>query len=222
MGVQILERKKWYKFSYKYRWNYVKVTTHLWPVPHTHAEIGREIFDHSPSHKHTHVHLSRRNLWIVYLYLCVFVFVYICICVYFYLCIFVSVCICLHTLLSGDNSTSLTSAVFMASISLGGEKPDEKQTHRNPTPRHRTKKGFHSEILALVFAFFMKYEWRRFYYVWQREVWQKARPLKPNPCHGTKRGFTLNYWITRSLGDLRAPTSSWGPFRPIDFLAQAV
>ena len=141
---------------------------------------------------------------------------------YLYFSVFVFVCVCLHTLLSGDNSTSLTSAVLMTSFSLGGEKPDEKQTHRNPTPRHRTKKGFHSEILALVFAFFMKYEWRRFYFVWRREVWQKARPLKPNPCHGTKRGFTLNHWITRSLGALRAPSSSWGPLGLLIFLAQAV
>ena len=147
----------------------------------------------------------------------VFVFVCICICVYLYLCVFVYIPCWVGTILH----PSLLPSSWQASVSEERSPTKSKPIATQP-PAIVQKRVFHSEILALVFAFFMKYEWRRFYYVWRREVWQKARPLKPNPCHGRKRGITLNYWITRSLGDLRAPTSSWGPFRPIDFLAQAV
>ena len=33
---------------------------------------------------------------------------------------------------------------------------------------------------------------------------------------------SANYWLTRSLGALRAPTSSWRPFRPLDFVPRAL
>ena len=51
--------------------------------------------------------------------------------------------VCISTLLSGDNSTSLTPPILVAGLRLGGKKPDnKKQTHCNPTPRHGTKTVF--------------------------------------------------------------------------------
>ena len=32
----------------------------------------------------------------------------------------------------------------------------------------------------------------------------------------------MNYYLTRSLGALRAPTSSWRPFGPLDFVLRAL